>query len=58
MARGVCVSEPVMNFVFDAKNAAYPFAKVAKQLENGASDSVLSFYNAIPTLFRAAHNRN
>ncbi len=29
---------------FDEKNAAFPFAKVAKQLENGSGDSVLSFF--------------
>jgi hypothetical protein len=37
---------------FDAKNAAFPFAKVAKQLENGSADSVLSFFTAIPMVFR------
>jgi hypothetical protein len=37
---------------FDDRNAAYPFAKVAKQLEYGAGDSVLSFFTAIPVLFR------
>lgn len=36
---------------FDDRNAAFPFAKVAKHLENGASDSVLSFFTAIPLLF-------
>jgi protein-S-isoprenylcysteine O-methyltransferase Ste14 len=36
---------------FDEANAAFPFAKVAKQLESGAGDSVLSFFTAIPTLF-------
>lgn len=37
---------------FDDRNAAYPFAKVAKHLEHGAEDSVLSFFTAIPVLFR------
>jgi hypothetical protein len=37
---------------FDVGNAAYPFAKVGKQLENGAADSVLPFFTAIPLLFR------
>jgi len=37
---------------FDDRNAAHPFAKVAKQLEHGANDSVLSFFTAIPVLFR------
>lgn len=37
---------------FSVGNAAYPLAKVRKQLENGAGDSVLSFFTAIPVLFR------
>ncbi len=37
---------------FDDRNATYPFAKVGKQLEHGAEDSVLSFFAAIPVLFR------
>jgi hypothetical protein len=37
---------------FDDRNGAYPFAKVAKQLDNGAEDSVLSFFTAIPVVFR------
>lgn len=36
---------------FDNGNAAFPFAKVAKQLENGANDSVLGMFNSIPVLF-------
>ncbi|WP_020474751.1 hypothetical protein [Zavarzinella formosa] len=36
---------------FDDRNAAFPFAKVGKQLEHGAGDSVLSFFTAIPVLF-------
>jgi hypothetical protein len=37
---------------FDDRNAAFPFAKVQKQLANGAEDSVLSFFTAIPIVFR------
>lgn len=37
---------------FDETNAVFPFAKVAKQLENGSEDSVLSFFTLIPILFR------
>ncbi len=37
---------------FDDRNAAYPFAKVGKQLENGDGDSVLSFFTIIPVVFR------
>jgi hypothetical protein len=36
---------------FDDKNAVYPFAKVAKHLEHGAEDSVLSFFTIIPIVF-------
>jgi len=39
---------------FDDCNCAYPFAKVAKQLENGQEDSVLSFFSAIPLVFQGA----
>lgn len=38
---------------FDDRNAAFPFAKVSKHLEHGAEDSVLSFFRAIPVLFRS-----
>ena len=37
---------------FDDKNKAYPFAKVSKQFENGLEDSVYSFYNVIPSVFK------
>lgn len=37
---------------FDSANAAYPFGKVAKHLENGIEDSVYSFYLTIPVLFK------
>jgi hypothetical protein len=37
---------------FDNRNAAFPFDKVRKQLENGAADSVLSFFTAIPHIFK------
>ena len=36
---------------FDGENAAFPFAKVQKQFENGAEDSILSFYTVIPVVF-------
>lgn len=41
---------------FDDRNAAYPFAKVGKQLEHGAEDSVFSFFTLIPVLFRGRSN--
>ena len=34
---------------FDDRNVAYPFAKVAKQLEHGSEDSVLGFFDAVTT---------
>lgn len=37
---------------FDEQNAVFPFAKVRKQLEFGAEDSVLSFYKVIPVMFK------
>lgn len=37
---------------FDDRNAAYPFAKVAKHLEHGREESVLSFFRAVPALFQ------
>lgn len=37
---------------FDDRNVAYPLTKVAKHLEHGAEDSVLSFFTAIPVVFR------
>ena len=39
---------------FDDSNAAYPFNKVRKQLQNGAdgSDSILAFFDSIGPLFK------
>ena len=37
---------------FDEENAAYPFAKLQKQLENGPEDSVLSMFELIPIVFK------
>lgn len=37
---------------FDDLNAAFPFAKVAKQFANGAEDSIASFYRTIPLVFK------
>jgi hypothetical protein len=42
---------------FDETNAAFPFAKVAKQLENGSVDSVLSFFTLIPIVFQLRGGR-
>jgi hypothetical protein len=39
---------------FDERNSVFPFAKVAKHLENGVEDSVLGLFTAIPLLFSEA----
>jgi len=36
---------------FDASNAVFPFNKVRKQFENGAEDSIDSWFNTIPVVF-------
>ncbi len=40
---------------FDDGNAAYPFAKVRKQFDNGieGSDSILGFFSSVGVLFKA-----
>jgi hypothetical protein len=42
---------------FDEENAVFPFAKVLKQLTNGAGDSVLSFFTVIPRVFNVKSPR-
>jgi hypothetical protein len=37
---------------FDERNAVFPFAKVLEQLQDGAGDSVLSFFTVIPLVFK------
>ena len=39
--------------VFDDQNAAYPFNKIKKQLDNGLEDGIASFFDTIPILFEA-----
>jgi hypothetical protein len=36
---------------FKEDQAAFPFAKVAKQIDNGIEDGISSFFNVIPTIF-------
>lgn len=36
---------------FENGNAAFPFAKVAKQLENGSDDSVLAMFDSMTVFF-------
>ena len=38
--------------VFDDDNVAFPFAKVAKQIDNGSEDSIASFFRVIPIVFK------
>lgn len=37
---------------FDDNNVAFPFAKVAKQIDNGREDSIASFFTMIPIVFK------
>jgi hypothetical protein len=37
---------------FNDDNAACPFAKVAKQFQNGLDDGIASFFKVIPILFK------
>lgn len=37
---------------FSDQNKAFPISKVAKQIDNGEEDSILSFYRAIPVVFK------
>jgi hypothetical protein len=39
---------------FDSANAVYPFAKVSKQFQEGAGDSIKSFFEIIPVIFASA----
>jgi len=37
---------------FDAENMVFPFSKVQKQFTNGQTDSIKSFFELIPVLFK------
>ena len=37
---------------FNDDNMAFPFAKVAKQMDYGLEDGIASFFRAIPTIFK------
>jgi hypothetical protein len=37
---------------FDSENAVYPFNKVHKQFANGPGDSIKSFFDLIPVMFK------
>jgi hypothetical protein len=42
---------------FNESNAVYPFSKVQKQFENGAEDSIKSFFEVIPIVFESSFSR-
>lgn len=37
---------------FNDNNMAFPFAKVAKQMDNGPEDGIASFFTVIPEIFK------
>ena len=37
---------------FNDDNMVFPFAKIAKQMENGMEDSIVSFFTVIPIIFK------
>jgi hypothetical protein len=37
---------------FDDKNIAFPFAKVAKQMDNGLEDGIAGYFDVIPIVFK------
>jgi hypothetical protein len=41
-----------LGVIFDGENAAFPFNKVRKQLDNGLEDGIGSFFDTIPILFK------
>ena len=41
----------VWGVAFNEENIAFPFAKVAKQIDNGLEDGIASFFKLIPTIF-------
>jgi hypothetical protein len=43
--------EGVWSVAFDDRNGVFPFAKVARQLENGLEDSIWSMFSLIPEIF-------
>lgn len=45
------MTEYGLGIVFDDGNAAYPFNKIRKQIDNGEEDSIASFYSTIPLVF-------
>lgn len=38
---------------FSDGNMVYPFSKTVKQFENGAEDSIYSFFTTIPVIFKS-----
>lgn len=46
------MTEYGLGISFSDGNAAFPFNKIRKQIENGSEDSIASFYDSISVLFR------
>jgi hypothetical protein len=46
------MTENGLSVAFSDGNAAFPFNKIRKQIQNGSEDSIASFYATIPLLFR------
>lgn len=41
-----------LGVMFDERNGVFPFSKVEKHIENGAEDSIASFYGVIGAVFK------
>lgn len=48
--------EGVLGVAFDDQNLVFPFAKVAKRLDNSPEDSIASFFTTIPFVFKNLPN--
>jgi hypothetical protein len=46
------MTENGLGLMFDSANGVFPFNKVSKQIENGAGDSIVSFYDSISVIFK------
>jgi hypothetical protein len=45
-------TENGLGVAFSGGNVAFPFNKIRKQIQNGSEDSIASFYNTIPLIFK------
>ena len=46
------MTENGLGVAFSDGNAAFPFNKIRKQIQNGSEDSIASFYSSISILFK------